>query len=147
MNYQNSVSQQNSFASTGSRPVNPSRRMLSGLAHAAKVYKRPLTSKSAFVKETPEYTAPIIIEKVDVFLNEEDINLIKEQIYTVFGKVNITCEDYTDPEEGWKRKILTIYSDNEDYQELFELEGKLFELIDSDKYLKHTLEKIIISQG
>ncbi len=87
-----------------------------------------------FLSKSPH----ISLESLEYFLDE---------IYAIFGNVNIETVIHTDPEEGWTKVVFVIHSGIDDLDELMKYEDSFFEKADSDSKLLSVLPYVIVSQA
>jgi hypothetical protein len=76
------------------------------------------------------------------------LNKIPRIIRDMYGNnVKISLHIHTDPEEGWERLVLTIFSSISDLDELTQREDALFNRLAQDDALSDGLEHVVLSQG
>jgi hypothetical protein len=75
------------------------------------------------------------------------LNKIPSIIRDMYGNVKISLHIHTDPEEGWERLVLTIFSSISDLDELTQREDALFNRLVQDDTLSDWLEHVVLSQG
>jgi hypothetical protein len=75
------------------------------------------------------------------------LNKIPRIIRDMYGNVKISLHTHTDPEEGWKRLVLTIFSGINDPDKLTQREDALFNRLAQDDALSDGLEYVVLSQG
>jgi hypothetical protein len=75
------------------------------------------------------------------------LNKIPRIIRDIYGNIRISLHIHTDPEEGWERLVLTIFSGINDPDELTQREDALFNRLAQDDALNDGLEYVVLSQG
>jgi hypothetical protein len=75
------------------------------------------------------------------------LNKIPRIIRDMYGNVKISLHTHIDPEEGWERLVLTIFSGINDPDELTQREDALFNRLAQDDALSDGLEYVVLSQG
>lgn len=83
-------------------------------------------------------SSSISLKLLEYFLNE---------IYAIFGDVNIETVIHTDPEEGWTKPVFIVHSGIDDLDELMKREDTFFEKVESDTKLLSVLPYVIVSQA
>jgi hypothetical protein len=108
----------------------------------------PINEKDAFTA----FDLPDGSEEVIKFLQSHPgavsfLNKIPSIIRDIYGNVRISLHIHTDPEEGWERLVLTIFSGINGPDELTQREDALFNRLAQDDALSDGLEHVVLSQG